>query len=199
MIRRLTILATPTIAALALMAALAFPAAADSPYNSAQGSVKGPETGIRGDIVDVRAAFSAWSDAAFQATQGASGSAGGMINAQPNAETNPLVPDLGRVQISCLNVQGNVAVMTGTVSEPISTNEFTGAPWYRPANWWIVGAYLVVVDNGEAAPAQMFWGFFVNPDRNHVISTPRCFAGGLAPSVLLPVDEGHANVHSAAE
>ena len=102
MIRRLAILATPTLAALALVAALAFPAAADSPYNSAQGSVKGPETLIRGDVVDVRAAFSASSDATFQETQGASGSAGGMINAQPNAETNPLVPDLGRVQVSCL-------------------------------------------------------------------------------------------------
>ena len=122
MIRRLAILATPTLAALALVAALAFPAAADSPYNSAQGSVKGPETLIRGDVVDVRAAFSASSDATFQETQGASGSAGGMINAQPNAETNPLVPDLGRVQVSCLNVQGNVAVMTGTVSEPISSS-----------------------------------------------------------------------------
>jgi hypothetical protein len=120
-----------------------------------------------------------------------------MLNVEPNAETNPLVSPVGNVPMSCLNVDGNVAVMTGTVSEPISTNDYTGAPWYRPADWWIVGAYLVVIDNGEAAPAQMYWGFFVNPDQSHVISTPRCFGGGLAPSVLLPVEQGHANVRNA--
>jgi hypothetical protein len=122
-----------------------------------------------------------------------------MLNVEPNAETNPLVPPVGKVPMSCLNVDGNVAVMTGTVSEPISTNDYTGAPWFRPANWWIVGAYLVVVENGDAAPAQMYWGFFVNPDKDHVISTPRCFAGGLAPSVLLPVERGHANVRGASD
>ena len=187
-----------TLLALVATAALvALPAAAESPFNSAQGSLKGSETAIRGDLVDLHVAFSAWSDATFQETQGVSGSAGGMLNVQPNAETNPLVPPVGRVHMSCLNVQGNVAVMTGTVSEPISTNDYTGAPWYRPANWWIVGAYLVVIDNGDTTSAQMYWGFFVNPDKDHAISTPRCFAGGLAPGVLPPVEQGHANVRSA--
>ena len=185
-------------ALVAVIAVLALPAAADSPFNSAQGSLKGPETGIRGDLVNVHVVFSAWSDASFQETQGASGSADGMVNVQPNAETNPLVPPIGNVEMSCLNVHGNVAAMTGTVSEPISTNDYTGAPWYRSANWWIVGASLVVIDNGDAPP-QMYWGFFVNPDKNHVISTPRCFGGGLAPSVLLPVEQGHANVRSASD
>jgi hypothetical protein len=187
------------LALVAATAVLALAAAADSPSNSTQGSLKGPETAIRGDLVDLHVAFSARSDATFQETQGVSGSAGGMLNVQPDAETNPLVPPVGNVPMSCLNVDGNVAVMTGTVSEPISTSEYTGAPWFRPANWWIVGAYLVVIDNGESAPAQMYWGFFVNPDKNHVISTPRCFGGGLAPSVLLPVEQGHANVRAASD
>jgi hypothetical protein len=44
----------------------------------------------------------------------------------------------------------------------------------------------------------MYWGFFVNPDKDHVISTPRCFGGGLTATVLLPVVQGHANVRSAS-
>jgi hypothetical protein len=127
----------------AATALLALPAAAESPFNSTQGSLKGLETAIRGDLVDLHVAFSAWSDASFQQTQGASGSAGGMLNVEPNAETNPLVPPVGNVPMSCLNVDGNVAVMTGTVSEPISTNDYTGAPWFRPPTggssaptWW---------------------------------------------------------------
>jgi hypothetical protein len=110
---------------------------------------------------------------------------------------NPVVPDIGRVELSCLNIQSNVATMTGTVQDPVSTDAFTGAPWFRPPGWWIVGAYLVVVDNGDAPP-QMFSGFFVNPDKTHVISTPRCFGGGLVPAALLPVDAGHVEVRSAA-
>ena len=190
-------LCTMSTAAAGLLALVAFPASADSPFNSAEGSVKGSETAIRGDLVELRVAFSAQSDASFQETQGNSGGAGGMLNVQPNAESNPLVPPLGRVATSCLNVHGNTAVMTGTVTEPISTNDYTGAPWYRPANWWIVGAYLVVIDNEPTAPSQMYWGFFVNPDKDHVISTGRCFGGGLAPTVLPPIEQGHANVNSS--
>src|SRR5262249_23320905 len=118
---------------------------------------------------------SARSDPSFQETQGNSSGAGGMLNVQPNAETNPLVPPLGRLAMTCLNAHGNAAVMTGTVTDPTSTNDYTGAPWYRPAKWWIVGAYRVVIDNEPTAPSQMYWGFFVNPDKDHVISTGRCF------------------------
>ena len=196
--RTVTRISATTIGVIGVLAIGALPAGAESPFNSTQGSVKGTEPALRGDPVDLHVVFSAWSDSSFQATQGASGSAGGMINVQPNAGMHPVVPPLGRVEMSCLNVQGNTAVMTGTVTEPISSNAYTGAPWYRPGNQWIVGAYLVVIDNGDTAQAQMYWGFFVNPDKNHAITIGRCFnRAGLTPTVLPWVEDGHVNINNA--
>jgi hypothetical protein len=192
---RLARVCTAAVAALAGVAALAIPASADSPNNSAQGAITffAPGPGA-----DIHIAFSATSDATFQSTHGVSGDAGGMLNLQPDAHSLTNEPAVGRVGVSCLNVvNGNEAIMTGTVSEPISTNAFTGPPLNAPPNEWIVGASLVVIDNGGATPDQADWGYFVNPDSGHVITTTRCFGSGLIHQ-LLPLEHGHANVSSAA-
>jgi len=121
-----------------------------------------------------------------------------MINLQPNAAAAPGEPAVGRVPVSCLNVFGNKAIMTGTASAPISSNGFTGPPFDAPPNEWIVGAALAVIDNG-IAPAIVVWGFFVNPDPTHVISTPRCFGPGLdLPAFRRPIEAGHVNVTSSS-
>ena len=137
------------LAALIGIGALAVTASADSPNNSAQGAFTAVTSfGARAHI-----AFSATSDAAFQATHGTSGGADGMMNFEPNAQSLTVEPAVGRVRVSCLNVvNGNEAIMTGTVSDPISTNAFTGPPLNAPPNEWIVGAALVVIATEARLP-----------------------------------------------
>jgi hypothetical protein len=191
MSNRLAFASATALVALIGIGALAVTAWAGSPNNSAQGAF----TAVTSFGADAHIAFSASSDATFQATHGTSGSAHGMMNFEPSAQSLTVEPAVGRVGVSCLNVvNGNEAIMTGTVSDPISTNAFTGPPLNAPPNEWIVGATLVVIANGGTAPDQISFGYFVNPDENHVISTPRCFGSGLVGN-LRTVEHGHINVY----
>jgi len=193
MTRRLAHVCATGATALAVVAGFAVTASADSPNNSAQGSVT--YFAALG-TTDIHVAFSAGSDQVFQASHGADGSAQGMINFQPSSQSDTVDPALGRVSVSCLNVVGNEAFMTGTASEPISSNAFTGAPHFLPPNEWIVGGWLSVLDNGGTGSDRTGSGFFLNADKNHVISTPRCF--GSLPGPSEPIENGHVNVYSAA-
>lgn len=178
----------PAVGVLALLGASAVPAAG-SRDNSTQGALT-----YFGGVTDVHIAFSASSDVLFQASQGASGSADGMMNFQPNSH-DAVDPQVGKVSVTCLNVVGDQAFMTGTASSPISTNAFTGPPHNLAPNQWIVGVWLHVVGNGGASPDQVVAGFFVNADPSHAITTSRCF--GSLSAVPLPAESGHVNVDAA--
>jgi hypothetical protein len=188
-------LCTAAVAGLTVCAALAVAGSADSPSDS----VRGAATYVLPVVADSSVGPHATGTlhVAFSAQSGPAGeSPTGMMNFQPNAQREADDPfeggqDLGTVAITCLNVSGNQAFMTGTLSTPISTNLYPNLP----PNEWIVGASLHVVDNGGPGSDQIAGGYFVNTDEHHVITPTRCY-GSFSPS-LFTVAQGQVNVFDA--
>jgi hypothetical protein len=88
MSNRFAFVSVTALAAFIGIGALAVTASADSANNSAQGAF----TADTSFGADAHIAFSATSDAVFQASHGTSGSADGMMNFEPSAQSLTVEP-----------------------------------------------------------------------------------------------------------